>query len=92
MTRTGIAEDVFNTMQTEPCVYSVPSWEEPEEQREIMSEFWPALFEAMLNAWVTDEALWPASRTQKMFDEWFDIETHSMLEDVYMDEAIGYVE
>ena len=68
---TGIAEDVFSTMRTEPSVYLVPGWEDPKEEREIMGEFWPALFEAMLSAWVTDEALWPADRTRKMFDEWF---------------------
>ena len=56
-----------------------------------MKEFWPALFEVMLNAWVTDPELWPSGRTWKMFQRWFDYETYSMVEDVYMDEAIDYV-
>ena len=42
-------------------------------QQEVLEEFWPALFEAMLEGWVRDEALWPKDRTPGMFQEWFEI-------------------
>ena len=87
----GLSEGVFETLREEPTLYLVPDWEEAGEEREILREFWPALFEAMLNGWVTDPELWPSGRTQKMFEHWFEIDTYSMVEDIYMDEAIEYV-
>ena len=87
----GLAEGVFEALNHEPVVYLVPGWEDPEEEQHILREFWHALFEAMLGAWVTDETLWPEKRSLKMFREWFEIRTHSMVQDIYMDEAIEYV-
>ena len=88
----GLAKPVFDGMRSEPAFYLVPGWEEPDEEREILKEFWPALFEAMLSAWAPDETLWSTKRTHEMFKSWFDIETHAMIEDIYEDEAIDYVE
>ena len=42
----------------------------------------------MLKAWGTDEDLWPRDRTQEMFEEWFEVETFSIVEDIYLDDAI----
>lgn len=44
------------------------------------------LFEMELDAWYNDESLWPADRTLEMFEEWFDIEIHSMVTDMAEDE------
>ncbi len=88
----GLAEGVFETLSEEPTVYLVPDWEDPEEEREVLKEFWPALFEAMLNGWVTDEGLWPKGQTLEMFHEWFEVQTYAAVEDLYLDEAINYVE
>ena len=87
----GLADGVFQTLGEEPNVYLVPDWEEPEEQRLVLKEFWPALFEAMLMGWVTDPSLWPKNRTQGMFEEWFEIQTYGLVDDLYQDEAIEYV-
>ena len=87
----GLAEGVFETLHEEPCVYLVPGFEDDDEREELLKEFWPALFEAMLSAWVTDEDLWPKERTFEMFAEWFDVQTYEMIVDVYMDEAIDYL-
>ena len=38
-------------------------------------------FEHELNAWYTDENLWPKKLTYKMFHEWFDIEPCDMVFD-----------
>jgi len=50
------------------------------------------LFESELEGWYTDETLWPQKRTKKIFDEWFDVECHSVLIDtvggkIYDDES-----
>jgi hypothetical protein len=39
------------------------------------------LFEAELEGWYTDESLWPQKRTFKLFQEWFEVECHTMIED-----------
>ena len=50
------------------------------------------LVESELGNWYTDEALWPKKITEKMFDEWFEVECHSVLIDtvggkIYDDET-----
>ncbi len=87
----GLAEGVFEALHAEPNVHLVPEWEEPEEGTQVMRESWPALFERMLMAWVTDAALWPRDRTQAMFEQWFEVETYSLVDDVCGDEAIEYL-
>ena len=50
--------------------------------------FWPALFAAMLNCWLTDEQQWPKNRTHQMFGEWFDIQMCPVVEDLHLDEEL----
>jgi hypothetical protein len=40
------------------------------------------LWETELGGWYTDEELWPEDRTLKKFDQWFDVECHTMLMDI----------
>ncbi|MCI5142184.1 MAG: hypothetical protein D3909_10795, partial [Candidatus Electrothrix sp. ATG1] len=40
-----------------------------------------ALFEAELDSWYIDKELWPKKRTYKLFNEWFSIECHTVIED-----------
>ncbi|TDR52723.1 hypothetical protein DFP85_11147 [Halomonas ventosae] len=54
--------------------------ESPEEVRRWVKANWCSLFESELEGWYTDPTLWP-KRTLKRFDEWFDVECHSMLVD-----------
>ena len=58
----------------------------------MLDEFWPDLFEAMLEGWVTDEALWPKKRTLEMFQEWFEVQMRSIVQDLYLYEPLGYIE
>ena len=62
----GLSELVFENLRREPQ----------------LKEFWPAIFEAMLAGWVTDEALWPKNRTLGMFQKWFEIQMSSMVQDL----------
>ncbi len=50
------------------------------------------LFENELEGWYTLESLWPENRTFTLFNEWFDVECHSIIEDtvdmpIYNDET-----
>lgn len=39
------------------------------------------LFENQLYGWYVDESLWPKKRNFNVFQEWFDIECHTVIED-----------
>ena len=41
------------------------------------------IFETELNSWSKDPKVWPKRRTPAMFDEWFDLEFHSMIFDLH---------
>ena len=40
-----------------------------------------ALFQHELAGWVADEAFWPSDLGLKLFDDWFDVECHSIVID-----------
>lgn len=84
----GLAESVFENLRREPHLYLVPEYEDPASQQEVLEEFWPILFEAMLGGWVRDEAFWPKDRTLGMFQEWFEIQMCSMVQDLCWDEPL----
>ena len=65
--------------------------ESPEVTRGWVELNMEALFANELNGWYTDEGLWPADRTQTLFDEWFEVEFHSIIVDT-LDSAIEDVE
>ena len=88
----GLAEGVFETLREEPHVYLLPDYEAPVSQREVLEDYWPALFEAMLEGWVTDESMWPRKRTFEMFNEWFEVQMTSMVVDLDLDEPLAYYE
>jgi len=39
------------------------------------------LFEAELEGWYTDPALWPKDRNYSLFKKWFEVECHTVLHD-----------
>ena len=85
----GLAELVFESLRNEPHVYLLP--EDLTVQQNVLAESWPALFEAMLEGWVTDEAFWPKDRTPGMFHNWFEIQMCSMVQDLDSDTPLGLI-
>ena len=47
-----------------------------------LTECYLLLFEAILEEWYVDEALWPQDRTLALFKRWCDVEIHSMVFDL----------
>ncbi len=82
---TGVAELVFETLRREPHVYLVPEHEDAESEQAVLEKYWPHLFEAMLAGWLTDERQWPKQRTRTMFQEWFDVQMCSVVEDLHLE-------
>ena len=52
-----------------------------EDIRRWVKENFHVLWEAELEGWYTDESLWPSGRTLKKFDQWFEVECHTVLVD-----------
>jgi hypothetical protein len=70
----------------EQAVYLIPSFEDDDEAWEIVEDIYVEVFERELEGWHTDESAWPPNRDFAMFTEWFDIELHSVVEDLADDE------
>ena len=85
---TDIAEQVFEDLRRAPHVYLLPEYGDADSEREILDDFWPDLFVAMLNCWLTDEQQWPKNRTHQMFGEWFDLQMCPVVEDLHLDEEL----
>jgi len=66
----------------EQTVYLIPSYDNDEEALEILENVHPAIFDNELYGWHTDEAAWPQGRDLAMFKAWFEIELHSVVEDL----------
>ena len=57
----------------------------------MLEAFWPDLFKAMLEGWVTDEACWPKNRTFEMCCEWFEVQMSSIVQDLDLDEPLEHI-
>jgi len=66
----------------EQTVYLIPEYDDDIEAVRILSEGYDVIFEAELEGWHTRQSDWPKNRTFAMFREWFDIEFHSVVEDL----------
>ena len=88
----GLADGVFETMREEPVVYLLPDYDDEYERDELLERCWPVLFEVMLAAWTENEALWPEERAFELFQEWFEVQMSSIVEDLLADEPLEYFE
>ncbi|MDF7826718.1 hypothetical protein P4B35_22000 [Pontiellaceae bacterium B12227] len=76
----------LETVTEEQPVYLVPECIDPDMFPEMLTYYFDVIFEAELSGWWTDRKDWPQSRTVELFQEWFDIEFHSMVEDLGTEE------
>jgi hypothetical protein len=65
--------------------FLIPDFEDDEERDEIITEFFPVLFDEALLEWWSDEKDWPKHRDLKMFYEWFQVDFHSLVLDLGID-------
>lgn len=72
-----------DTTQEDEIVYLVPAFETDAERDALLEVLWPTLFDLQLESWHTEESEWPQGRTLAMFQEWFTIDWHSMVEDLW---------
>lgn len=63
-------------------VYLVHDYEMDGDKDELIDENYKEIFEAELNARITDQTLWPRKMDLKTFLDWFHIEFHGMVLDL----------
>lgn len=76
-------DDPGNTlkkMNQDRTVYLIRE-DDAEKLEEWISLNFKQLFESELEDWYTDESLWPKKRNRKLFNEWFEVQCHSVLID-----------
>ena len=66
----------------EQTVYLIPGYADDEEAWEVLQTVQAAIFENELHGWHTDEMAWPRNRDFAMFKAWFEVEFHSVVEDL----------
>jgi len=71
---------------TDCSVVLLPEYDPDEDAEAIVKDLYSHIFELELSGWVTDESTWPDNRSYEMFQEWFDVELHSMVYDPYEDD------
>lgn len=66
----------------EKTIYLVPEFEDDFEALEVLAKGYDIIFESELDGWHTRQSDWPKNRTFAMFREWFEVEFHSVVEDL----------
>lgn len=66
----------------EPQIYLLPQYDMVDEQEELLIDCSEHLFANQLAGWWTDVSDWPSNRNFKTFNQWFDVEFHSVIEDL----------
>jgi hypothetical protein len=69
-------------VEGEQTVYLIPAFEDNDEARRVLEDIYGEVFERELDGWHADESTWPSSRNFEMFQRWFKIELHSVVEDL----------
>ncbi|MCJ7700618.1 MAG: hypothetical protein MUO62_03465 [Anaerolineales bacterium] len=70
-------------IQRDCHIYLIPEMVNEEEALEYIQAFKLEIFEIELDSWSRDTKIWPKKRTPAMFDEWFELEFHSMIFDLH---------
>jgi len=73
---------VLEDLREDNEVFLIPQYNDNTDSEKWVKTRWSFLFEHMLMGWVEDENLWPQDRTLDMFNEWFEIEIHTMAWDL----------
>jgi len=69
-------------MRASRTVLLVPQDTTMAQAREYVEALKPYLFEMQLNLWYRDPRTWPREKSNAPFDEWFDLELHTLVVDL----------
>ncbi|MDH5649990.1 MAG: hypothetical protein OEY67_10085 [Gammaproteobacteria bacterium] len=66
-------------LQNDCTAFLIPEFADYDSARKYVLSHYAKIFELELEAWYADENLWPSGRSQRMFEEWFNVEVHSVV-------------
>lgn len=64
----------------------IPECDDEDSAMEFIYANYEELFVRELEDWVMDERTWPQKRSLRMFQDWFEVEVHSMVTDMVEDD------
>lgn len=67
----------------EQTIYLIPEYGDDKESSKILELVYDLIFEQELHGWHRREDAWPKNRSLSLFLDWFDVEFHSVIEDLY---------
>lgn len=73
----------------EDCTaYLIPEFEDDKQRDKVLKKLFGVIFEEQLAGWWTKEEDWPQIRDLRTFRKWFDLQFHSVVEDLADDVLI----
>ena len=66
----------------EQTVYLLPEFDNEQGTERFLKKVYANIFENELMAWHTEESDWPQNRNYNLFQKWFTLEWHSVVEDL----------
>lgn len=63
-------------------IYLIPPFVTDDDAWEILEDHYEQIFDNELGDWHNDPDAWPQNRTFELFQQWFHVEFHSVVEDL----------
>lgn len=75
-------DTTLENINADSSVYLLPELVMEYDKEELLEQSFDIIFEMELEGWWEDESGWPQERDLEMFNKWFNIEFHSVIEDL----------
>ena len=75
-------DTTLESINKDSSVYLLPELVMDSDKTELLEQSWDIIFEMELEGWWEDESGWPQERNMEMFNKWFSIEFHPVIEDL----------
>lgn len=82
-----VGELTLDELNKEATIVLIPEMADDEQLQAYLRPGKVVLLEQELEDWCDDQAVWPRQRTGKLFDEWFELEYHSLILDTVEEEG-----
>ncbi len=73
----------LDEINRDQSAYLLPEYEDDNKRENLIKKYFKQIFEEQLNGWWTDPEAWPSKRDLKTFKEWFEVEFHSVVLDLF---------
>jgi hypothetical protein len=76
------AECTIKEINNNSMAYLIPEFEDAQQCEDIFNRIYSDIFVKQLLFWCIDDVKWPQNRTLALFKKWFELEIHSVVEDM----------